>query len=505
MIVHSATCLAVFASLVALVTLPIKAAPAAQPLGIFEDHSDIGPVANHGSAAYHADDDRYTLSGAGENIWAKKDEFQFAWKKIKGDFLLQARVRFIDIGVVEHRKIGWMVRQSLDPDSAYVDVAVHGSGLTSLQYRPTAGADTAQIVAPILNTNVIQLERKGNKFTMQVAWDGQPFSPPRTQEVDLSDDVYIGLFICSHKADVIEAAVFDNVRVVVPAKDNFVPYRDYIGSNIEIMDVATGNRKIVYHAANSLQAPNWTPDGKDLIYNSEGKMYRFDLETGKRTVIDTGAVVDNNNDHVLSFDGKTLGLSSRDKASGQSVVFTVPVEGGEPTQVTPTGPSYLHGFSPDGKWLTFAGQRNNVFDIYKVPVAGGTEQKLTDTPGLDDGPEFTPDGKYIYFNSTRSGTMQIWRMQPSGVDPEQITDDEFNNWFPHISPDGKSIVYIGFPSDVKSDDHPFYKHVYIRSMPIAGGPPKTLAYVYGGQGSMNVPSWSPDSMRIAFVSNTAGD
>jgi TolB protein len=491
-------------SVTVVAAIPGTSSLGAQPVGIFEDHGDIGPVANHGSATYHADEDRYTLSGAGENIWAKHDEFQFAWKKMKGDFLLQARVKFIDRGVIEHRKTGWMVRESLEPDSAYVDVAVHGSGLTSLQYRAKSGEDTAQIVAPIFNPNVIQLERKGNKFTMQVAWDGQPFSPPRTQEVDLPDDVYVGLFICSHKSDVVEAAVFDNVRVVVPAKDNFVPYRDYIGSNIETLDVATGNRKIIFHVNDvSLQAPNWTPDGKALIYNSEGKLYRFDLETSKPTLIDTGDVQKINNDHVLSFGGKTLGISS-DK-SGQSFVFTVPVAGGTPTQITPTGLSYLHGWSPDGKWLVFTGQRNKDFDIYRIPAAGGSEQKLTDTPGLDDGPEFTPDGKYIYFNSTRSGTMQIWRMQPSGNDPEQITDDEFNNWFPHISPDGKSIVYIAFPGDVKPDDHPFYKHVLIRMMPSVGGPPRTLAYLYGGQGTMNVPSWSPDSKQIAFVSNTAGD
>jgi TolB protein len=508
MLTQTLACVSFLATLTAVAVISAPTSLGAQPVGIFEDHGDVGPVANHGTATYHADDDRYTLSGAGENIWAKKDEFQFAWKKMKGDFLLQARVKFIDKGVIEHRKIGWMVRESLEPDSPYVDIAVHGSGLTSLQIRPKAGEDTVQYVAPILNPNVIQLERKGNKFTMQVAWDGQPFSPPRTQEVDLPDDIYIGLFICSHKADVVEAAVFDNVRVVVPAKDNFVPYRDYIGSNIEILDVATGSRKIIYHVDGvSLQAPNWTPDGKALIYNSKGKLYRFDLESNTPTVIDTGFADDNNNDHVLSFDGKMLGISHHNKESGrQSMVYTVPVEGGTPTQITPTGPSYLHGWSPDGKSLVFTGGRNNVFDIYKISSSGnGSEQKLTDTPTLDDGPEFTPDGKYIYFNSTRTGTMQIWRMQPSGNDPEQVTDDEFNNWFPHISPDGKSIVYIAFPADVKPEDHPFYKHVLIRMMPLAGGPPKTIAYVYGGQGTMNVPSWSPDSKKIAFVSNTAGD
>ncbi|HEY4233623.1 MAG TPA: hypothetical protein VGM76_09355 [Lacipirellulaceae bacterium] len=506
MIAHVATCLGMLTSLAAFAVLPVSKASGAQPVGIFEDHGDIGSVANHGTAVYHADEDRYALSGAGSNIWAKTDEFQFAWKKMKGDFLLQARVKFIDKGVIEHRKIGWMIRESLEPNSPYVDIAVHGSGLTSLQVRPKADENTVQYVAPILNPSVIQLERKGNKYTMRVAWDGQPFSPPRTQEVDLADDVYVGLFICSHKADVVEAAIFDNVRVVVPAKDDFVPYRDYIGSNIEILDVATGSRKIIYHVDGvSLQAPNWTPNGKALIYNSEGKLYRFDLETKTPTMIDTGSVTENNNDHVLSFDGKMLGISSRDKTIKQSAVYTVPVEGGTPTQITPTGPSYLHGWSPDGKSLVFTGGRNNIFDIYKIPAAGGTEQKLTDTPGLDDGPEFTPDGKFIYFNSTRTGTMQIWRMQPSGNDPEQITDDEFNNWFPHISPDGKSIVFISFPADVKPEDHPFYKHVLLRMMPIWGGPPKTIAYVYGGQGTINVPSWSPDSKKVAFVSNTAGD
>jgi TolB protein len=137
-----------------------------------------------------------------------------------------------------------------------------------------------------------------------------------------------------------------------------------------------------------------------------------------------------------------------------------------------------------------------------MSVQGGQEQQLTTAKGLDDGPEYTPDGKYIYFNSNRNGTMQIWRMKPDGSDQEQITNDEYNNWFPHISPDGKSIVIISFPKDVSPGDHPFYKRVCIRSMPASGGVPRVLAYVYGGQGTINVPSWSPDSKKIAFVSNT---
>jgi Tol biopolymer transport system component len=183
-------------------------------------------------------------------------------------------------------------------------------------------------------------------------------------------------------------------------------------------------------------------------------------------------------------------------------VYTVPIKGGTPKQITPLGPSYLHGWSPDGKHLVYVGQRNNEFDIYRIPATGGTEVRLTTTPGLDDGPEYSPDGKWIYFNSVRSGTMQLWRMRPDGSAPEQLTNDAYNNWFPHISPDGKWIVFLSFGNDVKPDDHPFYKHVYLRLMPASGGKPRVLAYLYGGQGTINTPSWSPDSKRLAFVSNT---
>jgi TolB protein len=232
-------------------------------------------------------------------------------------------------------------------------------------------------------------------------------------------------------------------------------------------------------------------------------LYRFDLATRAAEVINTGFATRNNNDHVLSFDGRMIGISNHAvEDSGASIVYTVPVTGGIPKRITARGPSYFHGWSPDGRWLVYTGQRDGDFDVYKIPVAGGDEIRLTSTPGLDDGPEFTPDGKYIYFNSARTGRMQIWRMRPDGSDQRQITSDGFNNWFPHISPDGKSIVYISFPPEVAADDHPFYKHVTIRLMPVGGGKSRVIAYIYGGQGTINVPSWSPDGKRLAFVSNS---
>ncbi|HYO24255.1 MAG TPA: hypothetical protein VEQ85_04835, partial [Lacipirellulaceae bacterium] len=289
-----------------------------------------------------------------------------------------------------------------------------------------------------------------------------------------------------------------------PAAEDFTPYRDYIGSNLEILDVATGRREIVHHVSDSLQAPNWTPDGKALIYNRNGRLYRFDLATRTPTEIATGAATANNNDHVLSFDGTQLGISHHAaEDGGRSNVFVVPVGGGEPRRVTGAGPSYLHGWSPDGREVLYTGDRDGALDIYKASVDGGPEQRLTDAPGLDDGAEFTPDGKWIYFNSSRTGRMQIWRMMPGGEDQQQVAEDGFQNWFPHISPDGKWIAFLSFPPEVAADDHPFYKQVTIRLMPVGGGPARVLAHLYGGQGTINVPSWSPDSKRIALVSNSA--
>ena len=269
------------------------------------------------------------------------------------------------------------------------------------------------------------------------------------------------------------------------------------------MDVTSGLRKILYQVPYSIQAPNWTPDGKKIIYNSKGLLYNYHLETDKITVLDTKFANNNNNDHVLTFDGKYIGISHHcEKDNGQSVVYYLRTKGGKPKRVTPNSPSYFHGWSPDNKFLIYTGGRNNKYDIYKISKKGGKEMRLTDSPGLNDGSEYTPDGKYIYFNSSRTGKMQIWRMKPDGSEQEQVTFDDLNNWFPHISPDGKWIVFLTYNDDVKPDDHPFYKNVYLRLMSISGGNPKVIAYLYGGQGTINVPSWSPDSKSIAFVSNS---
>jgi Tol biopolymer transport system component len=493
-------CLTSFAAIIPGRTL------AQQPaLGVFDGHTDIGAVKKPGSASYNPKSRQYTLSGSGYNIWFDHDECQFLWKRMTGDFILYTKAGLVGKGVDPHRKVGWMVRSTLDSASAHISAARHGDGLIALQYRRNKGANTEEIRSKLADADVIQLERKGTMYTMRVAKFGEPFVTEQVTDLNLGDEVYVGLFIGSHNKDVLERGTFTDVRISAPAPANLVPYKEYLASNLEILDVATGSRRVIYNYPKSIQAPNWTPDNKSLIYNGDGLIYRFDLATRKPTVLPTGDVKNNNNDHVLSFDGKMLGLSSGVSALGGSIIYTVPTTGGTPRQITPKGPSYLHGWSPDKKHLVFTGQRSGNFDIYRVPAAGGDEVRLTDANGLDDGPEYTPDGKYIYFNSARTGTMQIWRMKADGSEQEAVTKGEFHDWFPHISPDGKWIVFLSFlKEEVKADDHPFYKHVYLRLLPISGqGQPKVIAYVYGGQGTINTPSWSPDSKEVAFISNSA--
>jgi tricorn protease-like protein len=477
-----------------------------QEVGIFEGSSDVGENVKPGAVNFIPSTGQYVISGAGYNIWGDHDEFRFVWKKMKGDFILHTRAEFVGAkGVEEHRKVGWMVRQSLDGKSPHVNAVVHGDGLTSLQFRRTSGAQTEELKSALTHANIIELERKGKVYTMRVAKYGETFVTSDIKDIDLGDDVYVGLFVGSHNADVVETGVFSNVRISVPAWDSLVPYRDYLGSRVEVLEVASGERKVVHTSPNSLQAPNYTIDGKSLIYNSKGLMYKFDLEKGTEELINTGDVTNNNNDHVVSFDGKMLGLSSGVQKLGGSIVWTVPITGGIPKQITPKGPSYLHGWSPDGKTLTFTGQRNNEYDIYTVPATGGKEVRLTDAKGLDDGSEYSPDGKYIYFNSNRTGEMRLYRMNADGSDQVALTDGEYHDWFPHISPDGKWILFISFlKSEVGAGDHPFYKHVYLRMFPVSD-PKKVrvVAYLYGGQATINTPSWSPDSKRVAFVSNSA--
>lgn len=281
--------------------------------------------------------------------------------------------------------------------------------------------------------------------------------------------------------------------------------RKEVGRNVysilETINVETGERTVLAEFDYLIEAPNWTHDGKRLIYNSLGYLYSFDLATRESKVIESGFAVQCNNDHILSPDGSLVAVSHQTYEDGESRIYTFPLEGGHPVLVTPMAPSYLHGWSPDGSTLAYCAERDGEYDIYTIPVNGGIETQLTDVPGLNDGPEYSPDGEKIWFNSVRSGLMQIWRMNADGSQQEQMTFDESNSWFPHISPDGQLVSYITYrKGDVSPGDHPANKQVEIRLMSSTGGQYRTLVELFGGQGTLNVNSWSPNSKQLAFVS-----
>jgi hypothetical protein len=470
--------------------------PAGAKLGAFEGHGNVGTVLHPGSAKYDEAARAYTVSGSGANMWAARDAFHFVWKKTSGDVSLTADVAFVGKGGNAHRKACLLVRQGLGADAAYVDVAVHGDGLTSLQFRDAAGAATHEVQANVAAPARVRLVKRGRYALLYLAPKGKElqFSGAAVR-LTWEGPFYVGLGVCAHDPDATEAAVFSSVELTTtmpPAAGRPVLY-----SALETQSVASTDRRVVYVTPGRIEAPNWLRDGRMLLYNSGGRLYRIPTAGGKPEALDTGFATRCNNDHGVSPDGKLLAISDQSQGDRKSRIYTLPVAGGTPKLITPAGPSYWHGWSPDGKTLTYCAERNGEFDVYTVPAAGGPETRLTTAKGLDDGPEYSPDGRHIYFNSDRTGRMQLWRMKADGSSQEQLTDDEYNNWFPHPSPDGKTLVFLSFEKGVSG--HPPNKDVTLRRLRLADRQIDVLGRFFGGQGTVNVPCWSPDGRRIAFV------
>jgi TolB protein len=464
-------------------------------IGVFEGSDDVGVVTLKGSVAYDSTGGAYTITGGGENMWFDHDAFQFVWKKMSGDAVISADVSFLGEGKNPHRKAVVIIRQSLEPDSAYVDVARHGVGMTSLQYRDAKGAKTHEVQASISAPKTIRLEKHGDYFSMLLApKDGTIQVAGGSIRVPIQGDYYIGIGVCSHEKDLVETAVFSNVDVQVPTTTG----TPTLYSTLETISIESTDRRVVHVAPERFEAPNWSRDGSFLIFNQSGSLFKIPVEGGTPKQIDTGFANRCNNDHGISPDGIWLAISDQSQGEHKSLVYVLSILGGVPKQITQGSPSYWHGWSPDGTTLAFVGERNGNFDIYTIPMAGGEETRLTTAKGLDDGPDYAPDGSFIYFNSERTGQMQIWRMKPDGSSQEQVTSDEFNNWFPHPSPDGRWIVFLSYDKEVKG--HPENKDVTLRLMSLADRKITILAKLFGGQGTINVPSWSPNSKSLSFVS-----
>ena len=414
---------------------------------------------------------------------------------MSGDVTLAAKIVFPEAGGNPHRKACLFFRQSLEPDSAYADAALHGDGLTSLQYREDPAARTHEIQANVSSPRFLRIEKRGHYVAMAISSDGLTWEPAGGSfRLELREPFYAGLGVCAHDNGALEKAVFSDVQLG-PASP--LPATRQLFSALETVSIASKDRRVMYCTTNHIEAPNWSHDGAFFFFNSGGRIYRLPVTGGEPQVIDSGFANRCNNDHGLSPDGTQLAISDLSEEK-RSLVYTLPIAGGAPKRITRLGPSYWHGWSPDGQTLAYCAERNGEFDIYTIRVGGGEETRLTTAKGLDDGPDYSPDGRFIYFNSERSGTMQIWRMNPDGTGQEQVTADDYNNWFPHPSPDGRWIAFLSFAKEVKG--HPANQDVTLRLMPAAGGKPEDLAKLYGGQGTINVPSWSPDSQRLAFVS-----
>lgn len=482
-------------------------------LGVFDGQTDVGTVLHPGSASYSGEGS-YTVSGSGENMWRAEDAFYYVWKEVSGDAALTANLSFPDAGKDPHRKACLVIRQSLDAGAAYADAVLHGDGLTSLQFRHSAGDITQEVQANVSAPTRLRLEKRGRSVRLFLATrEGEMQFSGAATRLELSEPFFIGLGVCSHNKDVVETALFSDVVLDTEAAAAADPPVLY--STLETMAIASTDRRVCCVSPTLFEAPNWLPGDPALVVNSGGRLYRVLVAGGVLELIPSDFAVRCNNDHGVSPDGAKLVISDQSLAPGQSLIYTLPVAGGTPERITPLGPSYWHGWSPDGSTLVFCGQREGTFGIFTIPAEGGEETRLTTAQGqgaaqgLDDGPEYSPDGKYIYFNSDRTGRMQIWRMAADGTNLEQITSDEFNNWFPHPSPDGRFLVFLSYAGDVAG--HPANQEVTLRllrlgedkenvlAQPASAQPLEVLARLFGGQGTINVPCWSADSRQIAFV------
>ena len=266
-------------------------------------------------------------------------------------------------------------------------------------------------------------------------------------------------------------------------------------SQLCVYTLHSGAVEVLLDHPGHIEAPNWHPDGY-LIVNGGGQIFRVPFEEPTLHSIDTGFATACNNDHGVSPDGKTLVISDS-RRTDESCIYTVPIGGGVPTRVTEQTPSYWHGWSPDGATLAYVAKRGGPFALYTCPVAGGVERCITDAFDHVDGPDYTPDGQWIWFNGERNGQVDLWRIRPDGTNLEQMTDDEAVNWFPHPSPDGAHVLYLAYPKDTQG--HPGELDVELCLMPASGGSAKCIVRLYGGQGTINVPCWAPNSEEFAFM------
>ena len=480
---------------------------AAKGLGIFENQSDVGSVVPPGVATYDAASGVYTLRSAGANLWVNVDGFHFVWKKVSGDVSLTADVKLADAGAgaSAHRKALLMFRQTLDPDAMYADAAVHGSGETALQYRHIKGDTTQDIAFNIGAPQRLRLEKRGDTITLFLSMHGEPLHQVGASiRMHFDGGFYVGLGVCAHNKDAVEQASFAHVELV-PLTAPATPAPVALYSTLQTIAIDNNMRRafVIQTGKGQMEAPNWSRDGKTLIFNRAGKLWSVpaaesDGAIAEATPIDIGSASDCTGSHGLSPDGKWIAMTCTTPDHPGRRIYIVPATGGAPRMVTANPDSYFHSWSPDSKTILFTRPSHGALNIFAISPYGGEESALTTGTGVSDDPDFSSDGQWIYFNSDRAGGMQIWRMRPNGSQPEQVTFDDKHNWTPHPSPDGKSILILSYGKDVTG--HAANKDVTLRILSVADGKIRDLVEIVGGSGSDNVPNWAPDGAHFAFVS-----
>ena len=469
-------------------------------MGAFEGHSDVGSVVPAGVAQYDTAQHTYTISSAGANLWSTTDAYHYLWKKMSGDLSLTADISFpITTGTHDpHRKALLIFRQDLSPDSVYADVALHGVGMTALQYRREKGGMTQDIELNVPTApKKFRLEKRGDVMTMFLSLNGEPLHQVGASiSLHLAEPFYAGIGVCAHNRDAVEKAVFSSVELK-PLAPPATPAKTALYSTVQTISL-DGRANIVYSTKGQMEAPNWSRDGKTLYFNQEGLIKKIAVEGGTPEILGVGAATKCSGSHGLSPDGKWMAISCNMPDKPQARVYIIPSTGGTPRQVTEHPASYFHGWSPDGKTIVFVRPDKGSFNLNTIFVDGGEEVALTTGKGVNDDPDYSPDGNYIYFNSDRTGTMQIWRMHPDGTSPEQITFDDQNNWTAHPSPDGKVVEFLSYGPGITG--HPANRDVSLRILSLEDKKIRTVVKLLGGAGTINVPSWAPDSQHFAFIS-----
>ena len=478
----------------------------ASGLGLFQSETDIGNAVPAGSAHYDADRNIYTIASAGANTWYHVDHFNYLWRRAAGDLAITARISFPPPRYGHepnpHRKGLLMFRQSLAPGAAYVDAALHGVGLTALQYRRERGANTPDIELTGDAPQTIRLEKRGDTFTLYVSGRGETLHQVGASvQVHLRPPFYVGLGALSHDAQTTDVIEFSHVAIErlkpLPPSAKRVLY-----STLQTIEFTNQYRRavVIRSVRGYMQSADWAPDGKSILVWEDGRILRIPYLDpdggGPPQPIDMRGLGGCSGNFGLSPDGKVLAVSCSSVPGGAHQVFLLPAAGGgAPRQLTRgAAPSFFHAWSPDGKSVAFTRGSASHADIFIIPAAGGAATRLT-SDTVDDGPVYSPDGQYIYFDSSRSGATQIWRMRSDGSQAEQLTDDDSLNSSPHISPDGMTLAFL---SQHPGQHAGGYGPAVVKVMRFDDGLIQSVVGLKGDRGSFSMQPWG-NPKRFAFI------